>query len=266
MNDDGIPKLRDLVRDMPPVIARVLNPDKGPYQRWFFMDKHGELRRKLVLRAVKRMARDDELKPYMQLMDQTPRREGTPPHPATGSPGAIHLYGGENRSLNERADLIGPLWLGKNVRVRLAARLIGPLLVGNDVRISSNTNVVRSIVCERSIIDDGANLKDSIVGSGCYIGVNARLLSKEVDRENGEPLYFECWYKPPGRLLPQRMRITVPRPKMGCVIGDRCRIGASVTLMPGTVLMPGVVVPEFTGTLPAGIYSQEDLDRYLKGR
>ncbi len=264
--NDGLPTLGELIRNPPLVIAYVFNPKGSPYQSWFPMDEHGELLRSAVLQKFLKMSRRRRLAPLMPLMAHTPKREGTPPHPATESSGAAYLFGGEGRSLNPGADLIGPLWFGKNVRVRLSARLIGPALVGDDVRISSNTSVIRSIIGPRSELDDKVNLKDSIVGADCYLGVGATLLSKEARRKNGQPIYYECWSTTAGRLLPRQLRITVPRPKMGCVIGDGCRVGGGVQLMPGTILTPGVVVPEDAGTVPAGIYTQKDLDRLLSGR
>lgn len=262
--DDGIPKLRDLVRDMPPVIAYVLNPDGGPYQRWFFADKHGEPRRHSIQRAFCRMARQSALEPFMPLMANVEKRDGTPPHPAMSSTGAKYLFGGQGRSLNPSADFVAPLWLGQNVRVRMSSLVVGPTLIADDVRISSNVSVVRCIVGPRTRIDDGASLKYSIVGADCFVA--GKLLSEEASRTNGEPIYFECWFKTAGRLIPRRLRVTVPRPKMGCVLGDGCRIGKGVLLMPGTVLMPGVIVREDAGTIPAGIYTQEDLNRLLSGR
>ncbi|MCC6563652.1 hypothetical protein IT087_02060 [Candidatus Uhrbacteria bacterium] len=264
MLQEGIPLLRDLLRDMPPVIARMLNPDGSPYQTWFATDAHGEPVRDQVLEVFRAAAKDPELKPLMPLMAQTPKREGTPPHDATRSPGAAYLFGGEGRSLNPNADFVPPIWMGQNVRVRMSSLIVGPVLIGDDVRISSNVSVVRSIIGPRSRINDGATLKYSIVGSGCW--VSGDLLSEEAERTNGEPIRFECWFKCDGWLIPRRLRVTVPRPKMGCVIGDGCRIGKGVQLMPGTVLMPGVIIREYAGTIPAGIYAQVDLDRYLRGR
>ncbi|MCK9361329.1 hypothetical protein M0Q28_03810 [Patescibacteria group bacterium] len=262
--NDGIPVLGDLLRELPPVLRWFLRPELTPYQRWFPADDHGEVDAGLVRQAFAEASRNEELSALMPLMAHTEKRDGTPPHPATGSSGAAYLFGGEGRSLNPGADIIGPLWMGKNVRVRMSTLIVGPVLIGDDARISSNASAVRCIIGPRTRIDDGASLKYSIVGADCFVA--GKLLSEEASRTNGDPITFECWFKSPGWLIPRRLRVTVPRPKMGCVIGDGCRVGKGVLLMPGTVLMPGVIVREDAGTIPVGIYSQEDLNRLLSGR
>ncbi len=262
----GVPLMGEWLRDLPPVIAHFLDAHGSPYQSWFETDSHGELLRDKTLQAFVEASSHEMLAPFMPLMAKTPKREGTPPHHATGSPGAAYLFGGRGRNLNPNADLICPIWFGDHVRVRLAAKLIGPMLVGERVRISANTGVIRSIIGPRTYIDDGANLKDTIVGSDCYIGVGAKLLSKQAARDNGDPIRFYGWHKRPGRLIPQRVSVTIPRSKMGCVVGDGCRIGAGTTLLPGTIILPGTMVPEDTTHLPVGIYAQEEIDRFLKGR
>lgn len=237
-----VPLLGELVRDLHPVLRRFLDPDLNPYQEWYPSGSDGELHRAAALEAFVIASREETLAPYMPLMAHANKREGTPPHPAIGSPGAAYLFGGKDRNLNLGSDIICPIWFGERVRVRLAAKLIGPILACDDVRISSNTGVIRCVIGSRSVIDDGANLKDSIVGADGYVGVGAKLLSKEVSR------------------------VPVTRPKMGCVIGDGCRVGAGVTLMPGTILLPGTEVPEHAGTIPTGIYDQAAIKRLLAGR
>lgn len=250
-----LPALGELIRDPPPVIAHFLDAAAGPYQTWFETDAEGELLRGKALEAFKRASERESLAPLMPLMAHTPKREGTAPHHATGSPGAAFLFGGFERNLNPNSDLIAPIWLGERVRVRLAAKLVGPILAGDRVRFSANSGVIRSVIGPGTYIDDGANLKDSLVGSDCYLGVGAKLLSRESGRRSDTPITFT-----------HGSVVTIPRLKMGCVIGDGCRIGAGSILMPGTVLMPGTIIPEDTGKLPVGIYAQADINRFLSGR
>lgn len=262
--NEGLPKMGELLREMPPVIAHMLDADGDPYQTWFPTDEHGESIREQALAAFKAAAARPDLKRLMPFTDHVEKRNGTPPHPATGSAGAIYLFGGVDRSLNPNADFVAPIWFGERVRVRMSSLVVGPVLIADDVHISSNVSVVRSIIGPRSRINDGASLKYSIVGADCW--VSGDLLSEQASRTNGEPIRFECWVRSPDRLLPRRLRVCVERPKMGCVIGDGCRIGKGVQLMPGTVLMPGVIIREDAGTIAAGVYDQEGLDRYLWGR
>lgn len=264
--DSFIPKLGELLLDLPPVFRHFLDPEGSPYQTWFAVDERGEAIGAEVRKAFRAAAEREELASFMPLMSSVEKKMGTEPHPAVNNPGSAFLFGGRKRDFDMNARLRHPLSVGDDVRIRLSARLFGPAIVADGVFLSTGSIVMRSVIGPRTEVDDGAKIKDSLVGADVYIGQDAKLLSKEARRQNGDLISFECWFKPPGRLIPHRLRVTVPRLKMGCVVGDKCRVGAGTILMPGTILLPGTVVPEHTIHLPVGIYAQADINRFLRGR
>lgn len=235
--DDVVPKLGEILLELPPVFRHFLDPEGSPYQTWFPVDEMGEAVGELSRRAFREAANRDELASLMPLMAYVDKRVGTDPHPAVNNPGAAYLFGGRDRDFDMNARIRRPLWVGERVRVRLSARLFGPALIGDRAFLSTGSIVMRSVIGPRTEVDDGAKIKDSLVGANAYIGQDVKLLSKQAS-----------------------LKAKPPRPKMGCVVGDGCRVGANCVLMPGTILMPNVIVPECT-KLMAKIYDQAGIDR-----
>jgi len=115
----------------------------------------------------------------------------------------------------------GPVALGENCE-------IGPnTVIGPNVSIGSNTKVEPFSVIENSVIGDnvviesGSRIYGSVIDSGTRImpGFTA-MKGKTSIEDNGRVLRIEA----------------------GVFIGERCKIGANVTALPGTIIGNGVEV------------------------
>ena len=115
----------------------------------------------------------------------------------------------------------GPVFIGENCE-------IGPgAVIGPGVSIGSNTKIEPFTVVENSVIGDGvrigsgSRIEHSVVDSGTRImpGFTVVRDSASVE-ENGKVLRIEA----------------------GAFVGERCIIGAKVTLFPGTIVGNGVEI------------------------
>lgn len=128
----------------------------------------------------------------------------------------------------------GPVFIGENCE-------IGPCaVIGPGVSIGSNTRVEPFTVIENSVIGDGvkigsgSRIEHSVVDSGTRMmpGFTAVRDSTSVE-ENGKVLRIET----------------------GAFVGEGCRIGAKVTLLPGTIVGNGVEISPLkvvSGVIPDG--------------
>lgn len=235
-----VPKLRELCLRMSRVLQLFVDPELQVHQLWYSMLPSGDADLKICKERFRQLAK--EFPTLFPIMYQTTRAEGSDLHTALTDIGAIHYYGGWKRRFDESAMLRGPLWTCSSVSFRSACKVLGPTLVDSRVTIGTSAIVNRSIIGSNSEIDSGAQVADSVIGRNVYVGPNVLLLHKPLS----------------GKLDPLKEGIRLTnRPKCGVVVGDRCRIGAGARIEPGSVLLPGCVVP-IDMHLPTGIYCPED--------
>jgi glucose-1-phosphate thymidylyltransferase len=91
-----------------------------------------------------------------------------------------------------------------------------------NVSVGPNVVVQRTVVDEDTRIDAGTVLYDSIVGSGVRLGPNTVSPGGPADVVVDGELYTDC--------------------DVGCVVGDRARTGANVTLAPGSRIGPEATI------------------------
>ncbi|WP_456370574.1 bifunctional sugar-1-phosphate nucleotidylyltransferase/acetyltransferase [Geoglobus sp.] len=141
---------------------------------------------------------------------------------------------GEGSLIRSGTYIRGPVFIGENCE-------IGPgAVIGPGVSIGSNTKIEPFTVIENSVIGDnvrigsGSRIEHSVVDSGTRImpGFTAVKDSASVE-ENGKVLKIET----------------------GAFVGEGSRIGAKVTLLPGTIVGNGVEVSPLkvvSGIIPDG--------------
>ncbi len=103
--------------------------------------------------------------------------------------------------VSERAELVGPVYVGAGVVVEAGARLGPSAVVCRGARVGSMALVERSVVMARAKIEDATVVKGSIIGEGCFIDRWARV-------------------------------------EEGSVIGDEVVVGEGVYIAPRTVILP----------------------------
>ncbi|GER89337.1 nucleotidyltransferase [Dictyobacter vulcani] len=90
----------------------------------------------------------------------------------------------EGAEIHEDAQLYGPVYLGRDCKVRAGAIIHGPSMIGSYSIIDERAQVDRSIVWNNSYIGDRAELRGAIVGSSSNIKSKAVMFEGSVIGDN----------------------------------------------------------------------------------
>ena len=127
----------------------------------------------------------------------------------------------------------GPIYIGRNSRVGTGS-LLRSCMVGSGSSIGFNCEVARSYLAGKNNLGHHNVILDSIIGEstwmGGYVGTTNVLL-------NGKNVK----YKAGDELLDTGLQ------NFGAVIGDGCKIGAGVIILPGRYIPPNSTIQ--AGTL-----------------
>lgn len=200
---------------------------------------------------------DPDVHGHMDLKDENAFRARRaslgPTHDAVRGLGCSNFYGGYRVRLDAMALIKGPLFAGEGCDIRASAKAIGPAILGDDTLLNTSSVFVRSIMGNRTQVDDGAKMKDALIGSDVFIKAGAVL--EHRNGLHGDAIVVEDRRRSDARLP----AITIRRAKMGCIVGDSCEIGPNAVIGAGSILLPGCHVPRGL-VLPSGIYDQDAID------
>ncbi len=90
----------------------------------------------------------------------------------------------EGVEISDDAQLYGPIYLGRDSKVRAGAIIHGPSLIGSYTIVDERAQVDRSIVWNNSYIGDRAELRGAIVGSSTNIKSKAVMFEGSVIGDN----------------------------------------------------------------------------------
>lgn len=79
------------------------------------------------------------------------------------------VFVGQDCVVSEKAEISPPVLIGDGAVVRDGAKLIGPTVIGNNVVIGEGATIEDSVVWERTMVEPGANVHSSLVGSSCHL-------------------------------------------------------------------------------------------------
>jgi NDP-sugar pyrophosphorylase family protein len=124
------------------------------------------------------------------------------------------------------------LILGARSRIRAGAVLRDEVVVGADCLIGVHCEVVRSVVLGPfSYLGHFIYLADSVVGRDVNVAGNFMVANTAVTSRESIPLVY------------QGAKIDSGRSHLGALIGDGVRFGASTTICPGCIVLPGLTLP-----------------------
>ena len=148
--------------------------------------------------------------------------------------------------ISEKATIEGKVFISDNVRVLENAVIRGPVYIGPGSIIGTNA-LVRdyshigadcvigySTEIKGSYIGDGcwmhsSYIGDSIIGKGCSFGAGTVLANFRFDEQNIS-------------VIVGGEAIDTGRDKLGAIIGDNCKTGVNVSVMPGIKIGPNSIV------------------------
>ncbi|HLG72772.1 MAG TPA: mannose-1-phosphate guanyltransferase [Chloroflexota bacterium] len=87
-------------------------------------------------------------------------------------------------NFSREAEIVGPVFLGQDARVRSGASVIGPTAIGDYAIIDGHAHVERSIVWSNSYIGEGVQLSGAIIGKQCNVRRRAVVLEGAVVGDN----------------------------------------------------------------------------------
>ena len=86
--------------------------------------------------------------------------------------------------IDDEAQIYGPVYLGRDCKVRAGAIVHGPSMIGSYTIVDERAQVDRSIVWNNSYIGDRSELRGAIVGSSTNIKSKAVMFEGSVIGDN----------------------------------------------------------------------------------
>lgn len=130
------------------------------------------------------------------------------------------------------AVLAGPVVLSAGCRIGHGALLRGGVWAGEQVTVGPYSEVKGSLVFARSAAAHRNYVGDSIIGRDVNLEAGVVLANHFNERADKQ-----IWVRIDGQLVATGLA------KFGALIGDGSRLGANAVTSPGTLLLPGSVVP-----------------------
>jgi bifunctional UDP-N-acetylglucosamine pyrophosphorylase/glucosamine-1-phosphate N-acetyltransferase len=124
------------------------------------------------------------------------------------------------------------LILGARSRIRPGAVLRDEVIVGDDSLIGVHCEVVRSVVLGPfSYLGHFVYLADSVIGRDVNVAGNFMVANTPVTPRESIQLAY------------RGTKIDSGRSHLGALVGDGVRFGASTTICPGCIVLPGLALP-----------------------
>ncbi|MBI5332061.1 MAG: NTP transferase domain-containing protein [Candidatus Aenigmarchaeota archaeon] len=142
--------------------------------------------------------------------------------------------------------------IGRNVKIRPGAFIEEPVaigdgavlgpncfirkysVIGKNCRIGNAVEIKNSIIMDNSYVSHLSYVGDSIVGKDCNIGAGCIIANLLLDDK---------------KTIKVKIRddvIDSGKRKLGAIIGDNVKFGVNVTIMPGRMIWPNMMIPPCT--------------------
>ena len=149
----------------------------------------------------------------------------------------------------------GPVVIERNVIIENGTSISGPCFIGKDSYVGNGV-LIRpyTSIGPNSVIGFGVELKNCILMGNSRVGrlsfIGDSVVGEKTEFGSGTMTLNQAQEKSVRVLMPSRIEDT-GLDKLGALIGDSCKIGASNTFAPGTILPAESTVPPFI-TFPKG--------------
>lgn len=152
-----------------------------------------------------------------------------------GSFGTSAIRGGWDIGTDEDVFLRGPVYVGRNVRLRKGAVITGPCFIGDDVIIGQGCRVKHAVIRRGAEIQFGTRAANCVIGAHVFIGAGAVLNDRQL---NGKSVVYRR------RPVLYGSELDTKCNKLGLMAGDGCQIGGGAVFAPGVILGREVTVAE----------------------
>jgi UDP-N-acetylglucosamine diphosphorylase / glucose-1-phosphate thymidylyltransferase / UDP-N-acetylgalactosamine diphosphorylase / glucosamine-1-phosphate N-acetyltransferase / galactosamine-1-phosphate N-acetyltransferase len=141
-----------------------------------------------------------------------------------------NIYLASSATIKSGTKIEGPAWIGEGAVVGPNAYLRGPVSIGQDVKIGSGVEIKNSIIGDHTSIAHLTYVGDSVIGEKCNLGAGVIVSNFRLDQRSV-------------RVKIKEKVIDTGRRKLGAIIGDQAQIGVNSSLMPGTNIEAGSIIP-----------------------
>lgn len=162
-----------------------------------------------------------------------------------GSFGTSGIRGGWDIGTDENVFLRGPVYVGRNVKLRKGAVITGPCFIGDGVIIGQGCRVKHAVIRRGAEIQFGTRAANCVIGAHVFIGAGAVLNDRQL---NGKSVVYRRRPALYGGELDTKCN------KLGLMAGDGCQIGGGAVFVPGVVLGREVTVAEGIRLRDQGYY------------
>jgi glucose-1-phosphate thymidylyltransferase len=122
---------------------------------------------------------------------------------------------GEDCVVRPSSCIVGPAMVGASCVIGPDVTISGPASIGDNTVIEPFTYISNSVIGSNVHIGPGAVIQDSVIDDGTFIGARFTVVSGEADIRIGSEYHHRS---------------------IGAMIGGGCRLGAGVTVQPGTIV------------------------------
>ncbi|MFQ3620615.1 MAG: hypothetical protein SNJ78_06675 [Spirochaetales bacterium] len=126
--------------------------------------------------------------------------------------------------------LEGPLLLEKNVVISSQASIIGPVYLGKGVRIEKGVEVRSSFLCEGCQVGKSSVVIDSLLSRGVILEENVQTLT-HWKQESGQSTTILSIEYPKGKVYSLSLN------RLGSFIGPKVKVERHTLLSPGSVIL-----------------------------
>ncbi|WGI17667.1 bifunctional sugar-1-phosphate nucleotidylyltransferase/acetyltransferase [Methanonatronarchaeum sp. AMET-Sl] len=123
---------------------------------------------------------------------------------------------GENSRVRSGSYIMGPAKIGQDCEIGPNTVILPSTTIGDNCTIKPNTTIENSIVMDDSTIGANSSISNSIIGynltSGSHLSCHSDQTEVKINKEIYEVNH------------------------LGALIGDGCKLGTNVTVMPGTIV------------------------------
>ncbi len=133
---------------------------------------------------------------------------------------------GDGTTISAGCYIRGPVRIGKNCYIGPNSVILPDTSIGNDVSLGALSFIKNCIIMGSTVISNQASIENSIIGRGCVIDAGFMAMSSHFKKILG--------------------RDVIEVHDGGTVLGDDCKIGAKVTVTPGTRIKAGTRIGSIT--------------------
>jgi UDP-N-acetylglucosamine diphosphorylase/glucosamine-1-phosphate N-acetyltransferase len=152
----------------------------------------------------------------------------------------------ESANISEKAIIEGDVWIGENVRIFEGAVVKGPCYIGNNSVIGTNSLIWNhTSIGDNCVVGYSSEIKNSIIGDNCWFHNNYIGDSIIGDRCAFGAGTVTANYRFDEKIVKvnvQGKKIESGRKKLGAIIGDNCKTGINVSIIPGIKIGPNSIV------------------------